>query len=138
MQRNTRQRPEILELLEKLDDFRSAQQLHEILRARGSTVGLATVYRAVQTLSEQGDVDVLRTADGESVYRRCERRNHHHHLVCRECGRTVEIDGPDAEAWATRTGAVHGFTDISHTIELFGVCDECRSRRSPEVASTPC
>lgn len=126
VQRNTRQRTEILDLLDDLDEFRSAQQLHEILRLRGSTVGLATVYRAVQTLTERGDVDVLRTDDGESVYRRCERRNHHHHLVCRECGKAVEIDGPGAEAWAARVGAVHGFTDITHTIELFGTCADCR------------
>jgi Fur family transcriptional regulator, ferric uptake regulator len=127
VQRNTRQRTEILSLLEDLDEFRSAQQLHEMLRGRGSTVGLATVYRAVQTLSEQGAVDLLRTADGEAVYRRCQRRNHHHHLVCRSCGKAVEIDGPAAEAWAARMGSAHGFTDISHTIELFGLCEDCRA-----------
>ena len=123
--RQTRQRAEILDLLEDVDEFRSAQQLHEMLRARGSSVGLATVYRAVQSLSEHGDVDVLRTEDGESVYRRCEQRSHHHHLVCRSCGRTVEIDGPTVEAWANQVGTSHGFTDIQHTIELFGTCAGC-------------
>jgi Fur family ferric uptake transcriptional regulator len=127
VQRHTRQRAEIVGLLDGLDEFRSAQQLHDLLRSRGSTVGLATVYRAVQTLTEAGEVDVLRTADGESVYRRCERRTHHHHLVCRGCGKAVEIDGPGAEAWAAQVGAAHGFTDIDHTIELFGVCADCRA-----------
>jgi Fur family ferric uptake transcriptional regulator len=127
VQRHTRQRAEIVGLLDDLDEFRSAQQLHDVLRSRGSTVGLATVYRAVQTLTEAGEVDVLRTADGESVYRRCERRTHHHHLVCRGCGKAVEIDGPGAEAWAAQVGAAHGFTDIDHTIELFGVCADCRA-----------
>ena len=128
VQRNTRQRTEIIDLLDDLDEFRSAQQLHEILRQRGSTVGLATVYRAVQTLSERGDVDVLRTADGESVYRRCGTRRHHHHLVCRRCGSTVEVDGPGAEEWASSVGRAHGFTDITHTIELFGICADCRGK----------
>ena len=127
VQRHTRQRAEIVGLLDDLDEFRSAQQLHDLLRSRGSTVGLATVYRAVQTLTEAGEVDVLRTADGESVYRRCERRTHHHHLVCRGCGKAVEIDGPGAEAWAAQVGAAHGFTDIDHTIELFGLCADCRA-----------
>lgn len=140
MQRNTRQRAEILDLLDGLEEFRSAQQLHETLRERGSSVGLATVYRAVQMLSEHGDVDVLRTAEGESLYRRCVTRNHHHHLVCRSCGRTVEIDGPGAEAWAAQVGATHGFADISHTIELFGTCAECRAvldaEKPPPVSLT--
>lgn len=136
VQRHTRQRAEIVGLLDDLDEFRSAQQLHDLLRSRGSTVGLATVYRAVQTLTEAGEVDVLRTADGESVYRRCERRTHHHHLVCRRCGKAVEIDGPGAEAWAAQVGAAHGFTDIDHTIELFGVCADCRSGRA-DTADAP-
>jgi len=135
VQRNTRQRTEILDLLADLDEFRSAQQLHEILRERGSTVGLATVYRAVQTLSERGDVDVLRTADGESVYRRCGTQRHHHHLVCRRCGSTVEVDGPGAEEWAMSVGAAHGFSEISHTIELFGICADCRAQQERETAT---
>jgi len=135
VQRNTRQRTEIIDLLDDLDEFRSAQQLHEILRERGSTVGLATVYRAVQTLSERGDVDVLRTADGESVYRRCGTRHHHHHLVCRRCGSTVEVDGPGAEEWASSVGRAHGFSDITHTIELFGICADCRAEEERAGAS---
>lgn len=126
-QRNTRQRAAIVELLDDIEEFRSAQQLHELLAAKGSNVGLATVYRAMQSLSESGDVDVLRSGDGEALYRRCDKRAHHHHLVCRSCRTTVEIDGPNVEAWATKVGASHGFTDIEHTIELFGTCAACRA-----------
>ncbi|MFC4614724.1 Fur family transcriptional regulator [Cellulomonas algicola] len=125
--RQTRQRAEILDLLAGLDEFRSAQQLHELLRSRGSSVGLATVYRAVQSLTETGEVDVLRTEDGESVYRRCAQRTHHHHLVCRSCGRTVEIDAAQAEAWAAQVATAHGFADVDHTIELVGTCASCRA-----------
>lgn len=126
-QRNTRQRAAIVELLDDVEEFRSAQQLHELLSAKGSNVGLATVYRAMQALSESGDVDVLRAGDGESLYRRCDKRAHHHHLVCRRCGTAVEIDGPSVESWATKVGASHGFTDIEHTMELFGTCAACRA-----------
>ena len=93
---------------------------------RGDGIGLATVYRTLQQLAEGGEVDVLRTADGESVYRRCARREHHHHLVCRACGRTVEIDGPSVEEWAARVGAAQGYADIEHTVELFGTCADCQ------------
>ncbi|MBE7701921.1 transcriptional repressor [Oerskovia sp. Sa1BUA8] len=127
MQRMTRQRAAVSDALEDLPDFRSAQQLHELLRARGDAVGLATVYRTLQTLADGGYVDVLRTEDGESLYRKCERSEHHHHLVCRECGTAVEIDGPTVETWASQVGTAHGFTDITHTIELFGTCAACRA-----------
>lgn len=129
MQRMTRQRASIADLLATTDDFRSAQQLHEVLRARGETTGLATVYRTLQTMADAGQVDVLRTADGENLYRRCERTEHHHHLVCRSCGATIEIDGPTVEAWATLVGQTHGFVDIEHTIELFGTCADCAAGR---------
>ncbi len=140
MQRTTRQRTEIMSLLDGLDEFRSAQQLHDLLRAQGSSTGLATVYRAVQTLAENGDIDVLRSSDGEAVYRRCVRRSHHHHLVCRYCGRTVEIDGPGAERWAEQVGAQHDYSDVEHTIELVGTCATCRAERAAQRAgadSTP-
>lgn len=127
MQRVTRQRTAVGRVLAEIDDFRSAQQIHDALRAAGETVGLATVYRTVQSLADSGEVDVLRTDDGESLYRQCARREHHHHLVCRSCGRTVEIDGPAVEAWASHVGEAHGFTAIEHTIEVFGTCSSCRA-----------
>ena len=125
VQRLTKQRTAIEALLADVDDFRSAQQLHELLVARGDRTGLATVYRTLQSLAEEGEVDVLRATSGEVVYRRCEQRSHHHHLVCRSCGRTVEVEGPSVEAWATAVGADHDFADIEHTLELFGTCAAC-------------
>lgn len=127
MQRMTRQRAAVRDALDERPDFTSAQQLYTILKSAGTSVGLATVYRTLQSLAEEGEVDVLRTEDGENLYRRCARTEHHHHLVCRVCGRTVEIDGPTVETWATHVGESHGFTGIEHTIELFGTCAECRA-----------
>ncbi|HEY5553845.1 MAG TPA: transcriptional repressor, partial [Cellulomonas sp.] len=75
IQRVTRQRTAVAEALIALDDFRSAQQLHEYLRAHGDSIGLATVYRTLQSLAEAHQVDVIRTGEGESLYRRCERRD---------------------------------------------------------------
>jgi Fur family ferric uptake transcriptional regulator len=124
MQRNTRQRTAILDALGRQDDFRSAQQIHEQMRADGETVGLATVYRNLQTMAHGGQVDVLVTDDGESIYRQCAQSGHHHHLVCRECGRTVEFQAPQVEDWAGRVAREHGFTDIDHTMEIFGLCPE--------------
>lgn len=119
--RPTRQRIAVTEALASFDDFRSAQEIHELLDQRGAKVGLATVYRTLQRLSESREVDMLRTEDGEAVYRRCS-DTHHHHLVCRECGATVEIEGPAVERWTTAMAAEHGFADVSHTLEIFGTC----------------
>lgn len=125
--RQTRQRAAVRELLAELEDFRSAQQLHEVLRRRGRSIGLTTVYRTLQALAESGAVDLLVNDDGETVYRQCS-AGHHHHLVCRACGSTVEIAGPDVESWADRVAAENGFTEVSHTMEIFGRCRECSVR----------
>ncbi len=122
--RATRQRAAVASVLDEIDDFRSAQDIHAILRSRGDSVGLTTVYRTLQSLADSGKVDVLRTGDGESVYRRCS-TNHHHHLVCRQCGRTVEVEGPAVERWAAKVGAEHGFVKVTHTVEIFGTCPDC-------------
>ena len=123
--RTTRQRTAVAELLVSIDGFRSAQDLHELLRQQGASVGLTTVYRHLQALADAGQVDVLRTDLGEAVYRRCPTQTHHHHLVCRSCGRSVEVEGPAVEAWATAIAATNGFTDVTHTVEVFGTCGAC-------------
>jgi len=122
--RLTRQRAAVSAALDSIDDFRSAQELHDLLKRRGDAVGLATVYRTLQALADAGEIDVLRTDDGEAIYRRCS-SGHHHHLVCRECGRTVEVEGPAVERWAAAIARQHGFSDVSHTIEVFGTCADC-------------
>jgi len=122
--RATRQRVAVSSILDEIDDFRSAQDIHAILRSRGDSVGLTTVYRTLQSLADAGKVDVLRTGEGESVYRRCS-TSHHHHLVCRNCGRTVEVEGPAVERWAEKVGAEHGFVRVTHNVEVFGTCPDC-------------
>ena len=122
--RATRQRAAITELLDTVEEFRSAQELHDELRRRGENIGLTTVYRTLQAMAASDQVDTLRTDTGESVYRRCS-AHHHHHLVCRDCGATVEVDGPEVESWATHVAAAHGFSDVSHTVEIFGTCAAC-------------
>lgn len=124
--RQTRQRAAVWQVLSDTPEFSSAQELHQRLRAAGDTVGLATVYRALQALAEDGDVDVLRTDDGEALYRRCTTGHHHHHLICRSCRRTIEVDDAPMEAWARAVAERHGFTLLDHLVEVFGLCPDCR------------
>lgn len=123
--RPTKQRLAVTEMLTTCEGFHSAQEIHELLGKRGETVGLATVYRTLQKLAETGEIDMMRTEDGEAIYRRCS-DSHHHHLVCRTCGRTVEVEGPAVERWTGAIATEHGFADVSHTLEIFGTCPGCR------------
>jgi len=122
--RPTRQRIAITAALRESVDFQSAQEVHDAVRQAGEKVGLATVYRTLQAMADSGEVDVRHSPAGEATYRRCS-TSHHHHLVCRSCGRTVEITGSAVERWAHAVADEHGFTDVAHTVELVGLCAEC-------------
>lgn len=124
-QRATRQKTAVNRALDEIEDFISAQDLHLVIQERGERVSLATVYRTLQQQVEDGSVDVLTPDDGEARYRRCQVEEHHHHLVCRSCGRTAEIVAPEVERWAARTASEHGFTAVEHTVEIYGTCPAC-------------
>lgn len=121
----TRQRAAISGALERAGGFRTAQELHDHLRSGGAKVGLTTVYRTLQAMADSGDVDVLRNAEGEAIYRRCSTGSHHHHLVCRSCGHSVEIASSAVERWADNSAERHGFTAVTHTAEVYGLCPGC-------------
>jgi len=125
-QRKTRQRTLIADVLASTDQLLTAQQVHRLLIGRGETVGLATVYRTLTAMAEAGEVDTVRTGQ-EWSYRRCS-PTHHHHLTCRNCGRTVEITAPPLEQWATAVALEHHYTGAEHVIEISGVCPSCRSQ----------
>src|SRR5689334_24067217 len=133
--RNTRQRTAVSALLSEVDGFHSAQELHAMLRDRGDAIGLTTVYRTLQALADADEIDVMRPPGGEHLYRRCS-RTHHHHLVCRSCGRAVEVEGPAVETWADKVADKHGFVDVSHTLEIFGTCPDCAAAPRPTTPAT--
>jgi Fur family transcriptional regulator, ferric uptake regulator len=130
--RTTRQRDAVIALLGEMDGFHSAQAIHSALRTRGEHIGLTTVYRVLQALADFGGVDVLSSASGDSLYRLCG-SEHHHHLMCRSCGRVAEVTGPAVEEWAERVAAEHGFSDVGHTLEITGTCAECALERSEQT-----
>lgn len=121
----TRQRAAIIDAISD-GDFRSAQAWHESLRGAGSAIGLATVYRTLQSLADDGDVDTVVSESGETLYRWCAAHTtHHHHLRCRSCGTAEEIDLPSFEQWSRAIASARGYTEIEHTVELTGLCHAC-------------
>lgn len=129
-ERSTRQKRALAAILETSDGFRSAQDLFADLQVRGENMGLTTVYNQLRTLADNGEIDALRGDDGETLYRRCDTEHHHHHLVCRFCGRTIEVEGPEVEDWAAHTAKRHRFVDVTHTIEILGTCGQCARNAS--------
>jgi Fur family ferric uptake transcriptional regulator len=131
MKRNTWQREAVRAALGATEGFVSAQGLHGALHAGGSSIGLATVYRALSDLAAQGDADSLQSPEGESLYRACSTNDHHHHLICRNCGLTVEIEADAVETWAKSVAASNGFTDAAHVVDVFGLCAACTAAAKP-------
>ena len=124
MRRNTWQRDAVRDALEGTDGFVSAQTLHATMKDAGLEVGLATVYRALSDLATSGDADALQQ-EGEGLYRACTPGSHHHHLICRRCGTTVEIAADSVETWAREVAARHGFIEPHHVVDVFGLCPDC-------------
>jgi Fur family ferric uptake transcriptional regulator len=128
--RQTWQKQAIDEILDASSDFLSAQQVHEAVAETGRSVSLATVYRVLQAQVEDGVVDILALDDGQTLFRKCASTGHHHHLVCRNCRATEEIAAPKVEQWADHVGADFGYTDIDHTLEIYGLCPRCAHKAS--------
>ena len=122
--RHTWQREAVRAELAETSGFVSAQALHTRLTEGGRSMGLATVYRALADLAESAEADSLHAPNGEVLYRACT-ASHHHHLICRQCGATVEITAEPVEAWAHAVAAEHGFDQPSHTVDVFGRCASC-------------
>lgn len=125
MERNTKQKELIHDALKANDEFISAQDLHRKLEDEGVKVGLATVYRQLNALAEAGEADTVRL-EGQQLFRLCGDDGHHHHLVCTNCGKTVEIESP-SETWLRGISEKYGFTIERHTLEVFGLCPDCRN-----------
>lgn len=124
--RPTRQRVMVLEALAAEEQDATAQEIYARLRKRGERVGLATVYRTLSLLTERDVVDELSHRPGESCYRLCS-AGHHHHLVCSRCHRVEELSGCDIDEWLARASRSRGFVATSHTLEVVGLCEACRS-----------
>lgn len=123
--RATAQRAALRAALDGTDEFVTAAELHAGLHAGGHRIGLATVYRTLAEWVAAGKVDTVRGQSGDTLFRRCAESAHHHHLVCRGCGRTEEVTAPAVERWARSVADRYGFVEIDHEVELFGTCAAC-------------
>lgn len=117
----------ILELISTSSSFLSAQDIYLKLREQSYPVGLATVYRQLQVLLEKELIDSIKNNSGEIMYKQCRATNHHHHIICLICGNSEEIFAPEIETWAASEAQRLGYSELSHTLEIFGHCQKCRN-----------
>jgi Fur family transcriptional regulator, ferric uptake regulator len=119
----TRSQDRILQLLKQFDRGISAQDIYVELRTRNQTVGLATVYRALESLKLEGSIQCRSLPTGESLYS-CVQADRHH-LTCLHCGQSIPIDECPVEQLEQRLESLHKFRIYYHTLEFFGVCMNC-------------
>lgn len=121
--RITKQRKAILEVLSVSENPMSAEETHKHL-AEG-ICDLVTVYRSLEQLERTGVAQLGVRENGTKVYCLSHGHDHHHHLTCRSCGRTERVDlcmGVELE----KVGKSYGFTDMTHVMEVFGTCPDCK------------
>lgn len=135
VKRMTPQKGEVRNALRDASGFVSAQTLHSTLARTGSRIGLATVYRALNELVEAGSADMLQSPSGETMFRGCATSGHHHHLICRRCGTVVEVHSDVVEDWAQASAKEHGFVDVGHVLDIYGVCSSCAQREGSSLDS---
>jgi Fur family transcriptional regulator, ferric uptake regulator len=129
VERSTRQQGAILDAIAGIDEFKSAQEIHLLLAKKKLKVGLATVYRTLQRMAEREEIDAIKSDEGETLYRHCgQNEGHHHHLICRQCGLTKTVEGPAIESWAEKVSKDFGFSEVSHTVDIFGLCKSCKKK----------
>jgi Fur family ferric uptake transcriptional regulator len=120
----TRPREQIAAVLRDNPRFLSAAEIHASLKDK--RVALSTVYRTLEHLLDRGEV-ALRVDDaGEASYKLCKPEHHHHHAICRTCGRVEDVDCKAIDEFADSLRNIHGFELDGHTMEFFGTCNACR------------
>lgn len=125
----TRSQERLLNLLKQLNGEMSAQDLYVRLRELGQGMGLATVYRALEALRLEGAIQARTLATGESLYSSTQKDRHH--LNCVQCGRSLAIDDCPVHALEAELSRSEGFQIFYHTLEFYGLCDQCQHASPP-------
>jgi Fur family ferric uptake transcriptional regulator len=116
----------VLEYLASQPCCRGAQEIHAALTAGGRTIGLASVYRMVDRLDEQGLVQRIDIGDGIVRYEPAGHRDHHHHLVCGDCGKVEPFEDRRLERAIEAVEERSGYSVVGHEVLLRGSCADCR------------
>ena len=121
----TKPREQISAILKREKRYLSAAEVHALLKKARSKVSLSTVYRTLDMLQSKGEASSRLDQGGETTYVTCA-PTHHHHAICKGCGRVDEIDCEAIERLAEELSSHHGFRLDDHEMEFFGRCAACK------------
>jgi Fur family transcriptional regulator, ferric uptake regulator len=128
----------VVELLGEQDCCLSAQEIHDRVRERGGRVGIASVYRALDGMDELGLVQRIDLGDGVSRFEPAHPGgDHHHHLVCDDCGKVEPFEDPSLESAIVRVADGRGYVVAAHDVVLRGACEDCRPGDSQDDRRAP-
>ena len=122
----TKPREQIFEILRAGRRFLSASEIHRLMEEAHAKVSLSTVYRTLDHLQSKGEVTARVDAEGEATFMICEPGHHHHHAICRSCGRVEDVDCTAIGAFSGELLKSSGFELEGHAMEFFGRCRACR------------
>ena len=120
--RVTRARRTVAELVGSRSGHFTAAELLSDARRRRLPLGRATLFRALDLFTELGALERLDLPSGEHAYVACEPEQHHHHVVCRVCGRSVEVQDTGLQSVVSEIARRSGYVIDTHRLELFGLC----------------
>lgn len=121
-------RSAVLELLAAQSCCASAQEIHDTLRVGGRSVGIASVYRVLDVLAELRLVQRVDVGDGIARFEPAlPDGDHHHHVVCDDCGKVEPFSDPSLETAIARASKRLGYSVDAHEVVLRGECGDCRA-----------
>lgn len=127
--KHTGQRDAILLTFLETHDHLSTEELHQLVKRRDPRIGFTTVYRTLKLLAECGLASEVAFNDGITRYEHQYNRRSHHHMVCTECGGSVEFFSPEIEKIEKQIGRKHNYTTTRHTFQIYGICGECEKKK---------
>jgi Fur family transcriptional regulator, ferric uptake regulator len=128
--KHTAQRDTILRTFLETREHLSTDQLYRLVQKKDPRIGFTTVYRTLKVLAECGLASEVAFHDGIARYEHQYNRRSHHHMVCTQCGSSVEFFSPEVDRLEQEIGHKHHYVTTRHTFQIYGVCQECRSKKS--------
>ena len=128
--KHTEQRDIILRTFLETHDHLSTEDLHHLVQRTDPKIGFTTVYRTLKILAECGLASEVAFHDGVTRYEHQYNRRSHHHLVCTECGASVEFFSPEIEEVEKAMGRKYRFATTRHTFQIYGLCEQCRRKKT--------
>ncbi len=126
--KHTAQRDTILRTFLETRDHLSTDELHRLVQKKDARIGYTTVYRTLKLLAECGLASEVAFHDGISRYEHQYNRRNHHHMVCTECGNSVEFFSPEVSHLEQEIGRKYSYLTTRHTFQIYGICEPCRGK----------